>query len=473
MNLINITGFYEEGMAHKIEDSAFGSSWGLSNSRISLKGFENPKNRIVAKKTKPIFSRNYIHVRDQNGIDYWVSKKSLVRRFSSTPEEVALLLRLLPSAKEQLLKEKPGLLPKEPVAKPQAVPLISRDCLKQWIADRLCDKQLDQILEEASQIDVSRRNDRWIDGETLNPPLPCSFLVGVDQKGKPTVYLIGDDQIGQGVHGTVGQAIDLRSGEIVAVKTGKAQGSEARNEIAVLNELKGVQGLVKLYFSHDTGEKCYMILENCSGGSLLDQIENEDSRPDFSKKQSLSLAIGIASALKNLHEKRVAHLDLKPDNILLHSKDLEGLWHPRIGDFGCAKKLTQNQVGSEGTPSYWSPEKCAALLAPERGEIDLTKEDIWAFGLILHYLFSTNHDPLFPLFPHVPNEKPEAFIQRLREFLEETAKRPDQEHFPDVDDFDIQTLLWLIFSKSNREKLTLDRIVDYLEKVYVKQFASG
>ena len=55
---------------------------------------------------------------------------------------------------------------------------------------------------------------------------------------------------------------------------------------------------------------------------------------------------GIAQGLHYLHEQRVVHLDLKPDNILFDSD-----MNPRISDFDIAKKLgLDGEESMIGTP---------------------------------------------------------------------------------------------------------------------------
>ena len=77
-----------------------------------------------------------------------------------------------------------------------------------------------------------------------------------------------------------------------------------------------------------------------------------------------------------LHQNRILHRDLKPQNILIQ-KDVI-----KLGDFGFAKKMsaTSNFLNSiKGTPLYIAPE---ILLARPYNH----KVDVWSLGIILFEL---------------------------------------------------------------------------------------
>ncbi|GFS01189.1 serine/threonine-protein kinase PLK [Elysia marginata] len=115
----------------------------------------------------------------------------------------------------------------------------------------------------------------------------------------------------------------------------------------------------------------------------------------------------IASAVRHLHLARIAHGDLKLDNVFLMDAQ-----HAVLGDFGLAVRLSENSMGlvpasqCGGTPSYMAPE------AKDAGDgylVDPVKLDIYALGVMLwcmlvkvkaswtyDYLEETNTDPDVP-----------------------------------------------------------------------------
>ena len=89
-----------------------------------------------------------------------------------------------------------------------------------------------------------------------------------------------------------------------------------------------------------------------------------------------ALAVGIASALVDIHAAGVVHRDLKPSNILLA---LDGL---RVVDFGIARTadgITLTGPGwTLGTPAYMAPEQVI-------GEPAEAAADVFALGSVLVY----------------------------------------------------------------------------------------
>ncbi len=98
-------------------------------------------------------------------------------------------------------------------------------------------------------------------------------------------------------------------------------------------------------------------------------------------RQAAELMVKVAEAIEYAHWRGVIHRDLKPANILL---DRAG--HPRVTDFGLAKKLEGDSglTGSGqimGTPSYMPPEQAGG----KRGDVG-PKADVYALGATLYAL---------------------------------------------------------------------------------------
>jgi serine/threonine protein kinase len=148
-----------------------------------------------------------------------------------------------------------------------------------------------------------------------------------------------------------------------------------------------ISGLRDMYedYSH-----FYLILDLVNGGEMFDHLSNEGS---YSEADAARLLYEVASALAFLHGVGVVHADLKPENLLLCSKNrLDGTI--KMIDFGCAvvqaaeggpaiEPIDSSQIGT-GTTGYWPPERFKeGPIAPAI--------DMWAVGVILYIMLTGAH----------------------------------------------------------------------------------
>lgn len=123
-----------------------------------------------------------------------------------------------------------------------------------------------------------------------------------------------------------------------------------------------------------------LFFQYCQYGSLgdiLEKVRNGTCDIVYTNTQRQIILIGIARGLKYLHQRRVIHRDLKPDNILVDSN-----YYPHITDFGLSQYFEDyepciSQSVGCGTPVYMAPEVY-------KGETYTSKADIYSFGLIMY-----------------------------------------------------------------------------------------
>ncbi|XP_038893004.1 wee1-like protein kinase isoform X2 [Benincasa hispida] len=116
-------------------------------------------------------------------------------------------------------------------------------------------------------------------------------------------------------------------------------------------------------------ERLLLLEESFDGSSSFGSFRY--SHP-FSEADALRALYQIAKALLFVHEKGVAHLDVKPDNIYVK----DGVF--KLGDFGCVTLLDKSLLIEEGDARYMPQE-----ILNERYDY-LDKVDIFSLGAAIY-----------------------------------------------------------------------------------------
>lgn len=151
-------------------------------------------------------------------------------------------------------------------------------------------------------------------------------------------------------------------------------------EINILNHLKDTckNSFVCIIDSFQENGKFYLVIHYDSKYmELAKYIENFQ----LNEKQTIKIAKNIAKALIELNNLGVAHMDIKPQNILINPEDNS----IKIIDFdmSCLKD-DQTCFTTKGTPNYLSPDM---LKGKVKTFEDAIKSDTWSFGVTLYFLF--------------------------------------------------------------------------------------
>eukprot|EP00921_Rhytidocystis_pertsovi_P011041 GHVQ01017783.1.p1 GENE.GHVQ01017783.1~~GHVQ01017783.1.p1 ORF type:complete len:268 (+),score=22.85 GHVQ01017783.1:89-892(+) len=117
-----------------------------------------------------------------------------------------------------------------------------------------------------------------------------------------------------------------------------------------------------------------MVLDYCNQGSLFSY------RPtvDVDEHTTSRMLFDIVWALRYCHAHRIAHLDLKPENIMVHNGRL------LLADFGLGEHMSAEgriDVKCKGTHDYWAPEQ--TVRNDRFGPLN-HKADIWAIGVLAY-----------------------------------------------------------------------------------------
>jgi tetratricopeptide (TPR) repeat protein len=123
----------------------------------------------------------------------------------------------------------------------------------------------------------------------------------------------------------------------------------------------------------------WIAMEYMNAGPLGEHIG------DFDLEQALWTALGVTRGVRHAHTRGIAHLDLKPANILLRDPNDQETWPvPKVGDWGLARMLLQHSKSVDGfTPQYAAPEQ----IDDDRGTPD-QDTDIYQLGAVFYELFT-------------------------------------------------------------------------------------
>nr|XP_033331576.1 death-associated protein kinase related-like [Megalopta genalis] len=154
--------------------------------------------------------------------------------------------------------------------------------------------------------------------------------------------------------------------------------AEALHEVAVLDAAANCSRLVSLHQVFETNTEMVLVLELAPGGELQ-MILDRDEVPD--ERQVARLLRQILDGIAFLHSLNVAHLDIKPQNLVLTGDFPE--CDVKLCDFGISRYISHGADIREilGTPDYVAPE----VLNYE--PISLAT-DMWSVGVLLYVLLT-------------------------------------------------------------------------------------
>lgn len=143
-------------------------------------------------------------------------------------------------------------------------------------------------------------------------------------------------------------------------------------EIGLLKKLDH-EHIVKLKDFEWNDEYIFLIMEYCSGGDLSRFIH---SRRVLSEETARRFLQQLALALHFLRANDIAHMDLKPQNLLLSSRENPIL---KLADFGFAQYLHSEEETQtmRGSPLYMAPE----MICSSKYDASV---DLWSVGVILY-----------------------------------------------------------------------------------------
>lgn len=140
-----------------------------------------------------------------------------------------------------------------------------------------------------------------------------------------------------------------------------------------LNDIEGIPKLIRLFTSDKFN---YAIIKKERGKDLFEHVSQTGP---FSLSTTKKIAKKILCILKKIHERKVVHGDIKPDNII---------YDP------ISKKVTIIDFGGGHTKDYQSPEQAISGWSSRHSKDVTEKTDIWSAGITIFVLLA-GHVPVF------------------------------------------------------------------------------
>jgi serine/threonine protein kinase len=209
------------------------------------------------------------------------------------------------------------------------------------------------------------------------------------------------EQLGKGGFGVVYAAVRRSDGLEVAVKevskderVAVAAGTTLPLEVALMQQLQGVPGVIRFIDYFDMQHCFYIVMERLHCQDLFDFISEQGPLPEALAKDIFRQLVATVAAC---HQKGVVHRDIKDENILI---DLN-TFKIKLIDFGSGTFL-EDRVYREfqGTRVYSPPEWIQQRAYRPEG---LT---VWSLGVLLYDMVQGD----------IPFEKDEDILAAAVEF---------------------------------------------------------
>ncbi|XP_061686449.1 striated muscle preferentially expressed protein kinase-like [Syngnathoides biaculeatus] len=212
-------------------------------------------------------------------------------------------------------------------------------------------------------------------GTPAGGAMPSSSLrQGIPQK--PYTFL---EEKSRGRFGVIRECRENATGKMYMAKIipySQENKKEVLKEYEILKSLHN-EKIMALHEAYVTPRYVVLVAEYCTGKELLRSLIE---RFRYSEDDVVHYLVQILQGVEYLHNRRVLHLDLKPDNIMVTNLNTI-----KIVDFGSARSFNplslKQQDLSAITLEYMAPEVV-------KGEVVGPPADIWTVGVVTYIMLS-------------------------------------------------------------------------------------
>lgn len=184
------------------------------------------------------------------------------------------------------------------------------------------------------------------------------------------------------------------------------------------------QALRRFFAAKVTKEGMWIMMPYLDGGSLREHLDScekkaEETDPQWqnthftdpcSRYYLLAVFYQVLQGVQSMHQKSIVHMDIKPDNIMLHQKSAFRVAQTYLVDLGLACFVGTCRFS--GTPGFMPPELW------DRKE-PTAAYDMWALGVTLYNIVYRDSPPFYgdmdgkATRAFVPAEEPEIWCCHL------------------------------------------------------------
>ncbi|CAM9623497.1 unnamed protein product, partial [Scytosiphon promiscuus] len=185
--------------------------------------------------------------------------------------------------------------------------------------------------------------------------------------------------LGKGGFGTVQTVVHKESGKkyaLKAVELSRVKDEKSLDfffrEVEVMRKLDH-PNICRLHAVYPTVEHLFMVMDLCEGGDLLTTYHFK------SEQDAANIVLKVTNAVRYMHDRMIAHRDLKLDNIL--TDDTKEGGDVKLVDFGLSAHFQDFRLEHDvvGTWVYMAPEVISGSHFPRTC-------DMWSIGVIAYLL---------------------------------------------------------------------------------------
>lgn len=141
----------------------------------------------------------------------------------------------------------------------------------------------------------------------------------------------------------------------------------------------------------------YYLMDWAEGVSLFEWMKTNAGQPDKGRpvtlEQCFQILEQLAETVQRLHDKGCVHLDIAPQNIMIHAEH-DGILHVTLVDFGLMRTLdsfdAELSLVMRGSPGFsdlpWQHATYEKILRDTRRRLQIKQLDIYALGAMTVYL---------------------------------------------------------------------------------------